>query len=88
MFGDQVANATAPLFGKFRGMRRCYDIRARMLREMPRRVQNTGVSRFGRAWRHENSKAISLAVRDLFKLPEQQTMVRCWLKSRVQAPIS
>jgi hypothetical protein len=88
MLGYQVTNPAAELLGQLRGMARGDDIRLRILRQMPRRVQDAGVSRFGRARRHEHGQPIDLPAGYLFKLIQQQAMMRSRLKPSATAPFS
>jgi hypothetical protein len=88
MLDDQVSNAATELLSQFRGMACSDNIRLRILREVPWRVQNTGVSRFGRARRHKDCQPIDFAAGYLFKLIQEQAMMRSRLKSRAAAPLS
>lgn len=75
MLGDEVANAAPPFFGELRGMARRDQAMIGMLREMPRRVKNAGVSRLRGARRHEHGEAISVSGRHLLQLLDQQAVM-------------
>lgn len=88
MLRDKVSDTAAPFLGKLRGMGSRYDAVLWMLRQMPRRVQNAPIGRFGSARRHEYHQTIDIAVRDLFQLVDQQPMMRGRFKAAVAAPLS
>ena len=88
MLSQQVADSPAPFLGQLSRVRSRYEAVRRMLGKIPRLKQNARVGRFGGAWRHENRQPIRLAARDLFKLRQQQTMMRGRLKARVPTPIN
>ena len=60
--------------------------RPRVVGEIERRKQMRGVGRFRRAWRHENRQPINQPARELFKLAQQQAMMRGRFKAAEPTP--
>jgi hypothetical protein len=88
VLGEEISYTSAPLLGELSRVRSRYQAMIRMLSEMPGGIQNAPVGRFRRTRRHEHSKTVNIARRDLLELADQETMMRGRLKASVPAPVS